>query len=99
MTDPQPPLGRRGGTTTRTEESERKTLWIDLTSAERLRHLAFKQARPESELVREGLRLSLDILAEPRLVDHLEELAGSLERSGGEVLLDALRFYLARFDR
>lgn len=99
MTDPQQPLGRRGGTTTRTEESERKTLWIDLSSAERLREMAFKQARPESELVRESLRLSLDMLAEPRLVDQLEEVASSLERPGGEVLLDALRFYLARFDR
>jgi len=56
------PKGPRGGETTVSKSGMvRKTLWLHSDEAEELRQRAFKERRPESEIVREGLRKILGI--------------------------------------
>jgi hypothetical protein len=56
------PVGPRGGETTVTKSGMvRKTLWLHGEEAEALRLRAFKERRPESEMVREALRAFLGI--------------------------------------
>ena len=55
-------LGPRGGATTVSKTGMiRKTLWLHEDEAEALRQLAFRDRRPESEIVREGLRRKLGL--------------------------------------
>lgn len=50
-------LGPRGGTTTVSESGMvKKNLWVPAALAEELRRRAFKERRPEAEIVREALR-------------------------------------------
>jgi hypothetical protein len=59
---PKDNIGPRGGTTTINKSGMvRKTMWFNEDEAEALRLRAFKERRAESEIVREALRLLLDI--------------------------------------
>lgn len=54
--------GPRGGKTTITETGlVRKTIWLHTDEAEALRRRAFDDRRSESEIVREALRLLLEL--------------------------------------
>lgn len=53
--------GPRGGTTTITGDRVRKNLWITFEEAETLRRRAFATRRTETDLIREGLRLVLEL--------------------------------------
>jgi len=56
------PEGPRGGRTTVSASGMvRKTLWLHSDEAEALRELAYKERRPESEIMREALRRFLKI--------------------------------------
>lgn len=59
---PKDNIGPRGGTTTINKSGMvRKTMWFNDDEAEALRQRAFKDRRPESEIVREALRHFLGI--------------------------------------
>jgi Ribbon-helix-helix protein, copG family len=54
--------GPRGGKTTVSKSGMvRKTLWLHGDEAEALRALAYRERRPESEIMREALRQLLGI--------------------------------------
>lgn len=58
----KPPQGPRGGSTTVSASGMvRKTLWLHADESEALRLMAFKERRPESEIMREALRRLLGI--------------------------------------
>jgi hypothetical protein len=58
----KPPQGPRGGSTTVSASGMvRKTLWLHGDEAEALRERAYRERRPESEIMREALRRLLGI--------------------------------------
>jgi hypothetical protein len=58
----KPTEGPRGGRTTVSASGMvRKTLWLHADEAERLRELAYRERRAESEIMREALRKLLGI--------------------------------------
>lgn len=64
--DKQRPVGPRGGTTTVTRSGMvKKNLWIPREMAEGLREKAFGEHRSEAAIIREGLRLALELSGEP----------------------------------
>jgi hypothetical protein len=57
-----PRTGPRGGTTTVTSSGMiRKNLWISHEENEALRRRAYEELQSETQIIREGLRLRLDL--------------------------------------